>query len=77
MAGRRSTHQFGALTVHRALENQFDYVRWSINIQYCDAANEAAVSKAGDGYYCFCATDPSRIESFQHRAAQYYYNSEF
>jgi hypothetical protein len=68
---------FQALTVHRALENNADYVRWSIDIRYCDASNEQAVSKAGRGYYCFSTSDPSRVQSFETWAAQYDYEGEF
>lgn len=68
---------FSALTVHRALENHSDYVRWSIDIRYCDATNQAAVDKASHGYYCYNAEDPSRVESFETWAAQYDYEGEF
>lgn len=68
---------FGALTAHRALENNADYVRWSVDIRYCGATNPQLLEKAGHGYYCFSAAHPARIESFETWAAQYNYEGEF
>lgn len=68
---------FGALTIHRALENNSDYVRWSLDIRYADATNSGAMDKAGNGYYCFSAKDPARVGSFESWASQYNYEGDF
>ena len=64
---------FGDLTVHQATENTADYVRWSIDIRFA-AATAPIISKTPRGYYCFSATDPTRVESFETWEARYNYD---
>ena len=73
---------FSELLYHRALENQSDYTRWSLDIRYFDATNEALSAKEaeryrGRGYYCFSAANPQRVESYETWAATYEYDGEF
>jgi hypothetical protein len=53
---------FSDTTVHRALDNVSDYVRWSFDIRFGQATPEI-ISKSNTGYYCFSAADPARVES--------------
>ena len=68
---------FDALTLHHSLDNAADYIRWSVDIRFCSAANSVLVAKGGQGYYCFSAADPSRVESYETWAAKYTHEGEF
>ncbi len=60
---------FTESTVHRALPNEADYVRWSIDIRF--ARDSAAMrTKAPGGYLCRTAFG-ERIESYEEWAAKY------
>jgi ectoine hydroxylase-related dioxygenase (phytanoyl-CoA dioxygenase family) len=61
---------FNDLTLHQALANQSDYVRWSIDIRFAPA-NAAIMSKSDRGYICFSAKEPERVDSFEAWAAKY------
>jgi phytanoyl-CoA hydroxylase len=54
---------FNDLTLHRSLDNVSDYVRWSVDIRYCQA-NEAHRRKAAGGFCCFSGSQHGREESF-------------
>jgi phytanoyl-CoA hydroxylase len=63
---------FGDLTLHRALDNTSDRVRWSIDVRFGENTPEIA-SKSGRGYICRSA-DPSRVESYDTWIARYDYD---
>lgn len=65
---------FTDLTLHQALTNEADYVRWSIDIRFGSATPEI-IGKTPRGYYCFSAADPSRVESFEQWVARYDYSA--
>lgn len=62
---------FSDLTLHRALDNVSDRVRWSIDIRFGEHT-PAIASKSGRGYVCRSA-DPSRVESYETWIARYDY----
>lgn len=64
---------FTDLTLHQALTNEADFVRWSIDIRFGQATPEI-ISKTPRGYYCFSAADPSRVEGFDTWKRRYDYN---
>ena len=64
---------FSDLTLHQGLDNNSDYVRWSIDIRYGTATPEI-ISKTPRGYYCFSAEDPSRVEDYDTWVARYNYD---
>lgn len=64
---------FSDLTIHQALENVSDIVRWSIDIRFGPAV-APIISKTPRGYYCFSAADPSRVESYDTWASRYDYS---
>jgi phytanoyl-CoA hydroxylase len=64
---------FTDLTLHQALPNEADFVRWSIDIRFGTATPEI-ISKTPRGYYCFSGEDPSRVESFETWQARYNYD---
>lgn len=68
---------FNELTYHRSLDNTSDRVRWSLDIRYFDARNKALRDRSKGGYYCFSASDPARVESYDAWASQYDYEGEF
>lgn len=59
-------------TLHRALDNNSDRVRWSIDIRFGQATPEV-MSKTPRGYICHSAADPSRVESYETWEARYDY----
>jgi hypothetical protein len=61
---------FNATMLHQSLENHSDHTRWSIDVRF-GPANDSIISKAGPGYRCFSATDPSVVESFDTWAGRY------
>lgn len=61
---------FTERTVHRALDNVSDYVRWTVDIRFA-ADNAANRRKARGGFLCRTAHDPSRIESYPEWAGKY------
>jgi len=63
---------FGDLTVHRALDNTSDRVRWSIDIRH-GQNTKAIASKSGRGYVCRSA-DPTNVESYDTWRARYDYD---
>jgi phytanoyl-CoA hydroxylase len=63
---------FGDLTVHRALDNVTDRVRWSIDIRHGEHTPEIW-SKSGRGYIC-ASEDPSKVEDFDTWIARYDYD---
>lgn len=65
---------FSDLTLHQALANEADYVRWSIDIRFGSATPEI-IAKTPRGYYCYSGTDPSRVESFEQWEARYDYSA--
>ncbi len=64
---------FNDLTLHQGLDNKADFVRWSIDIRF-GAATPEIISKTPRGYYCFSATDPSRVEDYATWEARYDYD---
>lgn len=64
---------FTDLTLHRALPNESDYVRWSIDIRF-GQATPAIMSKTRLGYRCFSGSDPAEVEPFEQWAAKYEYD---
>jgi phytanoyl-CoA hydroxylase len=66
---------FSDTTVHQALDNVADYVRWSIDIRFGEPTPEI-ISKTHNGYYCFSAADPSRVESYETWAQRHEYTYE-
>lgn len=64
---------FTDLTLHQALPNEADFVRWSIDIRF-GTATPAIISKTPRGYYAFSAEDPSRVESFETWQKRYDYS---
>jgi phytanoyl-CoA hydroxylase len=64
---------FGDVTLHQGLPNEADFVRWSIDIRFGTASPEI-ISKTPRGYYCYSATDPSRVETFDAWKARYDYS---
>jgi hypothetical protein len=64
---------FSDTTVHQALDNQSDGVRWSIDIRF-GAATDAIISKTPRGYHCFSASSPATVESYDTWAARYNYD---
>ena len=64
---------FSDTTLHQSLDNRSPRVRWSIDIRF-GAATPAVISKTPRGYYCFSASDPSRVESFETWADRYDYD---
>jgi ectoine hydroxylase-related dioxygenase (phytanoyl-CoA dioxygenase family) len=65
---------FSDLTLHQALANEADYVRWSIDIRF-GSATPQIIDKTPRGYYCYSASDPSRVESFEQWADRYDYSA--
>lgn len=63
---------FTDTTLHRALDNHSDRVRWSIDIRF-GQATPAVMSKTPRGYICHSAADPSAVESFEAWEARYDY----
>lgn len=59
-------------TLHRALDNNSDGVRWSIDIRF-GQATPAIMSKTPRGYICHSEQDPSRVETFEQWEARYDY----
>lgn len=59
-------------TLHRALDNESDRVRWSIDIRFGQATPEI-MSKTPRGYLCHSAVDPAAVESFATWEARYNY----
>lgn len=59
--------------LHQALDNQSDYVRWSIDIRFAEPAAEI-ISKTPRGYYCFSAAEPSRVEGYEAWLERYDYD---
>ena len=73
---------FTELLYHRALDNLSDYIRWSIDVRYFDANNQALQAKErqryrGSGYYCFSKDDPGRVGDYQAWLDSYQYEGEF
>jgi hypothetical protein len=66
---------FSDTTLHQALDNEADYVRWSIDIRFGEPT-DGIVSKTPRGYYCFSAADPTRVESYETWAKRYEYSLE-
>jgi ectoine hydroxylase-related dioxygenase (phytanoyl-CoA dioxygenase family) len=64
---------FSDLTLHQGLDNHADYVRWSIDIRF-GQPSEGIISKTPRGYYCFSASDPSRVETYDAWAPRYNYD---
>lgn len=62
---------FTDLTIHRALDNVSDHVRWSIDIRFGEAS-PGIMSKTPRGYLCHSA-DPGNVESFDTWAQRYEY----
>jgi phytanoyl-CoA hydroxylase len=61
---------FTERTVHQALHNKSEYVRWSVDIRF--AADSPVVrSKAPGGFLCRTAGDPGQMETFETWAAKY------
>jgi hypothetical protein len=63
---------FSDLTLHRALDNSSDRVRWSIDIRFGENT-QAIASKSFRGYVCRSA-DPTRVEDFATWIARYDYD---
>ena len=73
---------FTELLYHRSLENRSLRTRWSLDVRYFDATNEALPVKEnqhyrGTGYYCYSGADASRVTPFAVWAAAYDYDGEF
>jgi ectoine hydroxylase-related dioxygenase (phytanoyl-CoA dioxygenase family) len=64
---------FSDTTLHQALHNTSDRVRWSIDIRFGQATPEI-ISKTPRGYYCFSASDPGRVESYDTWVDRYDYS---
>lgn len=64
---------FSDTTLHQALPNEGEYVRWSIDIRFGQPTPEV-IAKTPRGYWCFSASDPSRVEDFETWAARYDYD---
>lgn len=47
-----------------ALDNQSDYVRWSIDIRVAEPTPQI-ISKTPRGYYRFSAADAARVEDYE------------
>ena len=67
---------------HRSLDNMSDYTRWSLDIHYFNAGNEALSGKereryTGSGYYCFSASGSQRGGSYEAWALTYESDGEF
>jgi phytanoyl-CoA hydroxylase len=63
---------FSDLTLHRALDNTSDRVRWSIDIRFGENTDQIR-DKSGRGYVCRSA-DPARVEDFATWIARYDYD---
>jgi phytanoyl-CoA hydroxylase len=63
---------FTDLTLHRALDNTSDRVRWSIDIRFGEHT-PAIASKSGRGYVCR-SVDPNRVEDYGTWIARYSYD---
>ena len=61
---------FTESTVHQALLNESDYVRWTVDIRYV-ADSEAMRGKARGGFLCHTAGDADRLETYDQWAAKY------
>lgn len=61
---------FQPTILHQALDNRSDYTRWSIDLRFGPATPEI-IAKSGGGYYCFSASAPALVESFDTWAARY------
>jgi phytanoyl-CoA hydroxylase len=61
---------FTESTVHRALDNVSDYVRWSVDIRF-GADGPAMRRKAKGGYLCRTAGDGGAMDSYAVWAAKY------
>ena len=73
---------FTELLYHRSKENRSLRTRWSLDVRYFDATNEALPIKEnqryrGTGYYCYSGADPRRVTPFAAWAAAYDYDGEF
>ena len=60
---------FTELLYHRSKENRSLRTRWSLDVRYFDATNEALPIKEnqryrGTGYYCYSGADPRRVTPF-------------
>jgi hypothetical protein len=66
---------FSDTTVHRALDNVSDYVRWSFDIRFGEPTPEI-VAKSPTGYRCFSATDPGLVEPYETWASRHDYTYE-
>ena len=64
---------FSDTTLHQSLDNTSDRVRWSIDIRFAEATGEV-ISKTPRGYWCFSASDPARVESYEEWASRYDYD---
>jgi phytanoyl-CoA hydroxylase len=64
---------FTDTTLHQSLDNVSDHVRWSIDIRFGEATPQV-ISKTPRGYYCFSASDPSRVEPYEAWADRYDYS---
>ena len=73
---------FTELLHHRSVDNLSDNTRWSLDVRFFDATNEALAAKEkeryrGSGYYCHSGSNPSRVDSYDTWAASYDYEGEF
>jgi phytanoyl-CoA hydroxylase len=61
---------FTQSTVHQALHNESDYVRWTVDIRF-GADSPAMRDKARGGFCCRTDGDPARLGTYDGWAAQY------
>lgn len=61
---------FTESTVHQALLNEGDYVRWTVDVRF-GTDSPAMRTKAKGGFLCRTSGDPSRTAPYEEWAAQY------
>ena len=73
---------FNELLHHRSVDNLSDYTRWSLDVRFFDATNEALTAKEkeryrGSGYCWHNKSNTTCVGSYDTWEASYDYDGEF